>query len=250
MAEERLQKILAHAGVASRRHAEQMITEGRVWVNGAAVTELGSKADLERDHIKVDGKLLRAPKRLVYIALYKPDNTVTTVSDPQQRATVMDLLHGVKERVYPVGRLDYHSEGLLLLTNDGEMANAIMSATTHLPKTYVVKTNGTLTGDQEEQFRRGVPLSGKRTLPAGLKLIHAAQNPWYEVRLFEGRNHQIRLMFRHFGLLVEKLRRVRVGPIELGPLKPGSFRHLTEEEVVKLRRALRPRPALSKQEGA
>jgi 23S rRNA pseudouridine2605 synthase len=250
MAEERLQKILAHAGVASRRHAEQMITEGRVWVNGAAVTELGSKADLERDHIKVDGKLLHAPKRLVYLALYKPDNTVTTVSDPQQRATVMDLLHGVKERVYPVGRLDYHSEGLLLLTNDGEMANAIMSATTHLPKTYVVKVNGTLTADQEEQFRRGVPLSGKRTLPAGLKLIHAAQNPWYEVRLFEGRNHQIRLMFRHFDLLVEKLRRVRVGPVELGPLKPGHFRHLTEDEVGKLRRALRTKPAAAGQKGA
>jgi len=249
MAEERLQKILSHAGVASRRHAEQLMAEGRVWVNGAAVTELGSKADLERDHIKVDGKLLRAPKRLVYLALYKPDNTVTTVSDPQQRATVMDLLLGVKERVYPVGRLDYHSEGLLLLTNDGEMANAIMSATTHLPKTYVVKVNGTLTGEQEEQFRRGVPLSGKRTLPAGLKLIHAAQNPWYEARLFEGRNHQIRLMFRHFDFLVEKLRRVRVGPIELGPLRPGGFRHLTEDEVGKLRRALRPTPA-AKLEGA
>jgi len=250
MAEERLQKILAHAGVASRRHAEQMITEGRVSVNGAAVTELGSKADLERDHIKVDGKLLHAQKRLVYIALYKPDNTVTTVSDPQQRATVMDLLHGVKERVYPVGRLDYHSEGLLLLTNDGELANAIMSATTHLPKTYVVKANGTLTAEQEEQFRRGVPLSGKRTLPAGLKLIHAAQNPWYEVRLFEGRNHQIRLMFKHFDLLVEKLRRVRVGPVELGPLKPGHFRHLTEDEVGRLRRALRTMPAAAGQKGA
>jgi len=250
MAEERLQKILSHAGVASRRHAEQLITEGRVWVNGAAVTELGSKADLERDHIKVDGKLLRPPKNLVYLALYKPDSTVTTVSDPQQRATVMDLLHGVKERVYPVGRLDYHSEGLLLMTNDGDMANAIMSATTHLPKTYVVKVNGTLTADQEEQFRRGVPLSGKRTLPAGLKLIHAAENPWYEVRLFEGRNHQIRLMFRHFDFLVEKLRRVRVGPIELGPLKPGRFRHLTEDEVARLRSALRPKPASAGKEGA
>jgi 23S rRNA pseudouridine2605 synthase len=250
MAEERLQKILSHAGVASRRHAEQLIAEGRVSVNGAAVTELGSKADLARDHIKVDGRLLRAPKRLVYLALYKPDNTVTTVSDPQRRETVMDLLHGVKERVYPIGRLDYHSEGLLLLTNDGEMANAIMSATTHLPKTYVVKVNGTLTADQEEQFRRGVPLSGKRTLPAGLKLIHAAQNPWYEVRLFEGRNHQIRLMFRHFDFLVEKLRRVRVGPIELGPLKPGHFRHLTEDEVDRLRSALRTKRAAPKPEGA
>jgi 23S rRNA pseudouridine2605 synthase len=242
MAEERLQKILSHAGVASRRHAEELIAEGRVSVNGAVVAELGSKADLERDHIKVDGKLLHAPKRLVYIALYKPDNTVTTVSDPQRRETVMDLLHGVKERVYPVGRLDYHSEGLLLLTNDGEMANAITSATTHLPKTYVVKLNGTLSAEQEERFRHGVPLSGKRTLPAGLKLIHAAQNPWYEVRLFEGRNHQIRMMFRHFDFLVEKLRRVRVGPIELGPLKPGRFRHLTEDEVASLRSALKPKP--------
>jgi len=250
MAEERLQKILSQAGVASRRHAEQLMLEGRVWVNGTAVTALGSKADLERDHIKVDGKLLRPPKRLVYLALYKPDNTVTTVTDPQQRTTVMDLLRGVKERVYPVGRLDYHTEGLLLLTNDGDMANAIMSANTHLAKTYVVKVNGTLTGEQEEQFRRGVPLSGKRTLPAGLKLIHAAQNPWYEVRLFEGRNHQIRLMFRHFGLLVEKLRRVRVGPLELGPLKPGGFRHLTEDEIGKLRRALGSAAARPGQEGA
>ncbi len=201
------------------------------------VTELGSKADLERDHIKVDGRLIHAPRRLVYIALNKPNNTVTTVSDPQHRATVMELLRGVKERVYPVGRLDYHSEGLLLLTNDGELANAIMSAATHLPKTYVVKVNGSLTAEQEQQFREGIPLSGRRTMPAGLRLVHQAENPWYEVRLFEGRNNQIRLMFKHFGLLVEKLRRVRIGPIELGPLKPGQFRYLTDEEAQKLKRA-------------
>jgi len=242
MSAERLQKILSQAGVASRRHAEQMIVGGRVTVNGAVVTELGSKADLASDHIKVDGRLLHLPKRLVYIALHKPNNTVTTVSDPQQRATVMELLRGVKERVYPVGRLDYHSEGLLLLTNDGEMANAIMSAATHLPKTYLVKVNGALTTEQEEQFRRGVPLSGQRTLPAGLKVIHDAENPWYEVRLFEGRNNQIRLMFKHFGRLVEKLKRVRIGPLELGPLKPGEFRHLTAEEVGKLQRATRRAP--------
>jgi len=242
MPAERLQKILAHAGVASRRHAEQMILEGRVTVNGAIVTELGSKADFENDHIKVDGRLLHAPKRLVYIALHKPNNTVTTVSDPQHRATVMDLLRGVRDRVYPVGRLDYHSEGLLLLTNDGEMANAIMSAATHLPKTYLVKVNGSLTAEQEERFRHGVPLSGRRTLPAGLKLAHAAENPWYEVRLFEGRNNQIRLMFKHFGRLVEKLKRVRIGPLELGPLKPGEFRYLDADEVVRLRRALRRAP--------
>jgi 23S rRNA pseudouridine2605 synthase len=237
MPEERLQKILSQAGVASRRQAEQIIVEGRVSVNGSVVTELGSKADLERDHIKVDGRLIHAPKRLLYIALNKPNNTVTTVSDPQGRATVMELLHGIKERVYPVGRLDYHSEGLLLLTNDGELANAITSAASHLPKTYVVKVNGSLSADQEERFRDGVSLSGRRTAPAGLKLIRAAENPWYEVRLIEGRNNQIRLMFKNFGRLVEKLKRVRIGPLELGELKPGEFRHLTLEEVRKLKRA-------------
>jgi pseudouridine synthase len=163
---------------------------------------------------------------------------VTTVSDPQGRATVMDLLRGVKGRVYPVGRLDYHSEGLLLLTNDGELANAILSASTHLPKTYLVKANGSLTPEQERQFREGLPISGQRTLSAGLKLLHRAVNPWYEVRLFEGRNNQIRLMFKHLGLLVEKLKRVRIGPLDLGPLKPGQFRHLSEEEVRKLKRAV------------
>jgi 23S rRNA pseudouridine2605 synthase len=150
----------------------------------------------------------------------------------------MELLRGIRERVYPVGRLDYHSEGLLMLTNDGELANAIMSAATHLPKTYVVKVTGILTSDQEQQFRQGVPLSGKRTMPAGLKLLHSAENPWYEVKLYEGRNNQIRLMFKHFGRLVEKLKRVRIGPIALGSLKPGKFRYLDDEEVQKLKRAV------------
>jgi 23S rRNA pseudouridine2605 synthase len=238
MPEERLQKILSQAGIASRRQSEQIILEGRVTVNGKVVTELGSKADFERDHIKVDGRLLRAPKRQIYIALNKPDSTVTTVSDPQGRATVMELLKGVKERVYPVGRLDYHSEGLLLLTNDGEIANAITSAATHIQKTYVVKVTGTLSHDQEETFRHGVPISGRRTQPAGLKLIREGENPWYEVKLTEGRNQQIRIMFKHFGFLVEKLRRVRIGPVEIGPIKPGQFRYLTEEEVHKLKRAV------------
>jgi 23S rRNA pseudouridine2605 synthase len=233
--EERLQKVLSLAGVASRRQAEQMILEGRVAVNGAVVTELGSKADLNRDHIKVDGHLVRPPRRLVYLALNKPNNTVTTVHDDRGRATVMDLLRGVKERVYPVGRLDYHSEGLLLLTNDGEVANAIMSAATHLPKTYLVKVTAALTGEQEQHFRQGVPLEGRRTLPAGLKLVHRAENPWYEVQLFEGRKNQIRMMFKHFGVLVEKLKRIRIGPLSLGSLKPGEFRYLEEREVSKLK---------------
>lgn len=236
---ERLQKILSQAGVASRRHAEQIILEGRVTVNGAVVSELGSKADWEHDSIKVDGHLLHPPKQLVYIALNKPDSTVTTVSDPQNRATVMELLHRVKQRVYPVGRLDYHSEGLLLFTNDGEINNAILASATHLPKTYLVKLNGPLANEQEEQFRHGLPIGGRRTRPAGLKLVRRAENPWYEVRLFEGRNQQIRLMFKHLGRLVEKLKRVRIGPIELGPLKPGEFRYLNQEEVEKLKRAVR-----------
>ena len=236
MPEERLQKILSQAGVASRRQAEKLITEGRVAVNGTVVTELGSKADLERDHIKVDGRLIHAPKHQIYIALHKPNNTVTTVSDPQHRATVMELLRGVKERVYPVGRLDYHSTGLILLTNDGEFSNSITAAKSHVPKTYLVKIKGVLTVEQEEQFRTGIPLSGKRTAPASIRLIRRGDNPWYEVKLIEGRNQQIRIMFKHFGHLVEKLRRVRIGNVDLGTLKPGEFRFLTAEEVGKLMR--------------
>src|ERR1022692_2119605 len=238
MPEERIQKILSQAGVASRRQAERMVQEGRVAVNGAVITELGSKADLERDHIKVDGRLIRAPRHQVYIALNKPINPVPTVSDPEGRPTVMDLLRGVKERVYPVGRLDYHSDGLLLLTNDGDLANAIMSAHSHLPKTYVVKVTGLLTGDQEQEFRDGIPLMGRRTLPAGLRLVRNAANPWYEIKLTEGRNNQIRLMFKHLGKLVEKLKRVRIGPLELGSLKPGEFRYLTDGKIEKLKLAI------------
>src|SRR5271165_2709446 len=140
MPEERLQKLLAHAGIASRRRAEQLIVEGRVTVNGAVITELGTKADPEQDHIKVDGKRVGAPERPVYIAMNKPKDCMSTVIDPEGRATVMDLLRGVKARVYPVGRLDYSSEGLVLLTNDGEFAKKITSAGTHVVKTYIVKT--------------------------------------------------------------------------------------------------------------
>lgn len=239
MPPERLQKLLAHAGVASRRRAEQLILEGRVTVNGAVVTELGTKADPERDHVKVDGKLIRAAEKPVYLAMNKPKNVMTTVSDPQGRPTVMDLLRGVKARVYPVGRLDYHSEGLLLLTNDGEFAKRITSAATHVTKTYIVKVNGPLTAEQEEKFRAGIPLGGKPTAPAGLKLIQRAENPWYEVRLIEGRRNQIRLMFKHFGRLVEKLRRVRIGFLELGSLEPGKVRHLSPSELARFRKMLK-----------
>jgi 23S rRNA pseudouridine2605 synthase len=239
MPEERLQKLLAHAGVASRRRAEQLIREGRVAVNGAVVTELGTKADPDQDHIKVDGKHIRAAEKPVYLMVNKPKSFVTTVSDPEGRPTVMDLLRGVKARVYPVGRLDYQSEGLLLLTNDGEFAKRVTAAATHVAKFYMVKVNGALTPAQEAKFREGVPLGGKPTAPAGLKLIRRAENPWYEVRLIEGRQNQIRLMFKNFGRLVEKLRRVRIGFLELGSLESGKYRHLTPAEVARFRKVLK-----------
>ena len=239
MPQERLQKLLAHAGVSSRRKAEQLIVEGRVTLNGAVVTELGTKADPDQDHIKVDGKRVKAPEKPVYLALHKPRNCMTTVSDPEGRPTVMELLRGVKARVYPVGRLDYQSEGLLLLTNDGEFAKRITAASTHVHKTYIVKVNGPLSPEQEEKFREGIAVEGKRTAPAGMKMIRRAENPWYEVRLTEGRKNQIRLMFKHFGRLVEKLRRVKIGFLELGSLRPGEFRHLTPGEIVRFRKVLK-----------
>lgn len=238
MPEERLQKILSHAGVASRRKAEELISAGRVSVNGKTVTELGSKADLSIDRVKVDGRTLTEPKHHLYFALNKPKNCVTTLHDPQKRDTVMSFFKGLQARIYPVGRLDYASEGLLLLTNDGDFANKLMSAASHVTKTYLVKANGALTPEQEEQFRRGIPMHGRRTAPAGLKLIRKGENPWYEVRLVEGRQNQIRIMFKHFGYLVEKLKRIKIGFLELGNLKPGTYRTLTNTEVARFRKIL------------
>ncbi len=238
MPEERLQKILSQAGVTSRRKAEELIVEGRVSVNGKTVTELGSKADIDTDHIKVDGRLLRAPKHLTYIALNKPKECMTTVSDPEGRQTVMHLMRGVRERVFPVGRLDYHSEGLLLLTNDGEFAHRLTAPANHVTKTYVVKVNGALTEAQEKQFREGIPMHGRRTSPAELKRIKHGPNPWYEVKITEGRQNQIRIMFKYFGKLVEKLRRVKIGFLELD-VAPARYRSLTHQEVEKFRRVLK-----------
>ena len=238
MPEERLQKILSQAGIASRRKAEELIQAGRVSVNGATITELGSKADLARDSIKVDSKLLRAPKRHLYIALNKPKGCVTTMSDPEGRPTVLHLLRGVKDRVFPVGRLDYNSEGLLLMTNDGEFAHRITAPASHMIKTYVVKANGVLTEEQEKEFREGISLHGKRTSPARIKRIKGGANPWYEVRIAEGRQNQIRIMFKHFGRLVEKLRRVKIGFLELD-LPPGRYRLLTPREIERFRKLMK-----------
>ena len=207
-------------------------------VNGKTIVELGTKADLAVDRVKVDGQVLSEPKHNIYIALHKPKNVVTTVRDPQGRETVMSFFKGFRERIYPVGRLDYASEGLLLLTNDGDFANKLTSPASHVTKTYLVKANGLLTPDQEEQFRRGIPIHGRRTAPAGLKLLHKAINPWYEVRLVEGRQNQIRIMFKHSGFLVEKLKRVKIGFLDLGELKAGAYRTLTNREVERFRKLL------------
>jgi len=241
MALERLQKIVAAAGIASRRKAEELITGGLVSVNGQIVTELGSKADSDKDHIRVNGKLLRGPERHVYLLMNKPRGYVTTLKDPEHRPTVMDLLHGVGARVYPVGRLDYASEGLLLLTNDGEFANFLMKAASHVPKTYMVKVAGTPPDEGLAKLRSGVFIAtdrGKRvkTSPARIRVIREANNPWYEVTLTEGRNRQIRRMFEEIGHHVEKIKRVRYGPLELD-VHPGKFRHLNPLEVAKLRKS-------------
>jgi 23S rRNA pseudouridine2605 synthase len=242
MAEQRLQKILSQAGVASRRKAEELITEGRVTVNGQVVTELGSKADFETDHVKVDGRLLRAPKRHTYIAMNKPKGCVTTVSDPEGRETVMHLLRGVKERVFPVGRLDYQSEGLLLFTNDGDFSHKLTAPASHVTKTYVVKVNGQMTDEQERAFREGVSIRGRKTSPAEIKCIKTGVNPWYEVKIAEGRQNQIRLMFAYFGKLVEKLRRVKIAFLELD-VAPGRYRSLTTQEVEHFQKILSAKPA-------
>lgn len=259
MASERLQKIIAAAGVASRRKAEELITDGRVTVNGEVMNTLGSKADPETDDIRVDGKSLKA-EQLVYILLHKPKGYVTTVTDPEGRPTVMDLVKGISARVYPVGRLDYLSEGLLLLTNDGEMAAKLTHASTHVPKKYLVKVSGQPTEEQIDELRQGVQLppeqgnihadpreggrfggekrrsTAVKTAPCKIELTREGDNPWYEVTLTEGRNRQIRRMFDFVGHHVEKIKRVEYGPLKLD-VENGEFRLLSPQEVARLKKA-------------
>jgi len=240
---ERLQKIIAAAGIASRRKAEELITSGRVQVNGTVVTELGSKADPGVDHVRVNGKLLQSEQRHTYLLLNKPKGYVTTVSDPEKRPTVMDLIHGVKGRVYPVGRLDYGSEGLLLMTNDGDLAHRLMKAASHVPKTYLVKVAGTPKEEALAKLRAGVSIATDdrkrvRTGPAAVRVIKEAANPWYEITLIEGRNRQIRRMFEAVGHHVEKIKRVKYGPLTLD-VPPGEFRPLTLREIERLKSATR-----------
>ncbi|HYS53664.1 MAG TPA: pseudouridine synthase [Thermoanaerobaculia bacterium] len=245
---ERLQKIIAHAGFASRREAEEMIRSGRVTVNGRVVTELGTKADAGRDHIKVKGKLITRAEPHRYILLYKPKEVMTTLEDPEGRTTVIDLIRGVHERIYPVGRLDYHSEGLVLLTNDGELAYKVSHPKHGSVKTYNVKVRGVPDDRVIDKLRRGITIEGKRTLPCEIGRIRTTGpggeegNSWLEVKLREGRTQQIRKMFQAMGHPVAKLKRVAIGPISDPKLTPGVWRELTQHEVRMLARQKEARP--------
>jgi 23S rRNA pseudouridine2605 synthase len=238
--QERLQKIISAAGIASRRSAETMIRQGLVSVNGRSVTELGSKADVERDKIRVGGKLLHAPGRRAYVLLHKPVGYVSTLRDPQGRPTVAELLRdsGFKERVYPVGRLDYHSSGLLLMTNDGDLANLLMSREAAVPRTYQVKIEGSPESRDLKKLESGIVLDGRKTAPAQVRRLDQASDrrkPWYEITLVEGRYHQVRRMFERIGQPVVKLKRIRIAFLTDSRLAPGQWRHLAQAEVRRLK---------------
>ncbi len=233
--EQRLQKIIADAGITSRRKAEQIILEGRVSVNGKPVSKLGSKADPAHDHIRVDGRLLTRDAESVYLLVNKPVGYVSTVSDPQHRPTVVSLVRGIKQRVYPVGRLDFHSSGLMILTNDGELANFLMSRASAVPRSYQVKLEGRPDPADIAKLQTGIVLDGRRTEPCEIHPLGQDPKPWYEITLIEGRYHQVRRMFERVGKGVVKLKRVRIAFLTDKDLAPGNVRNLTRSEVERLK---------------
>ncbi|MFN8533339.1 MAG: pseudouridine synthase [Dehalococcoidia bacterium] len=246
MTEARLHKVLAAAGVASRRRAERMILEGRVSVNGRVVRSLGNKVEPNRDRIVVDGKIIRLPEIFQYLLINKPAGVLTTVSDPFNRPTVIDLVKqqvtdgdGRKHRLYPIGRLDLDSEGLLLLTNDGHLANRVTHPSSGLEKEYRVRIRGEMTEEKLAEMRTGVMIEGKRTAPAKIELDRREGEEtavlWFTIH--EGRKRQVRKMCEAVDLQVLRLVRTRIGPIILGSLRPGQCRELTPLEVEQLRRA-------------
>lgn len=234
----RLQKFLADAGVASRREGERLIQGGRVEVNGRVVTTLGVRVEPEHDRVRVDGRPVRPVGRKAYYLLNKPKGMITSSSDPEGRPTVVDLLQGVRERVFPVGRLDWNSEGLLILTNDGDLTYRLTHPANHVPKVYRVKVRGSLEEQDVKALRRGMVLDGRRTLPARVERISAQVNSWLEVTLYEGRKNQIRKMLERLGHRVQKLKRIAIGPIRDRALKPGEWRRLTPDEVRRLREGM------------
>lgn len=239
----RLQKILSEMGVASRRKAEEMIMEGRVTVNGATAT-IGMKANPFVDYIKVDGKLIVGPNisatKKVYYIFYKPRNVVTTLFDPEGRPTIKDYLKGIKQRVFPVGRLDFDSEGLLLLTNDGEFANAVIHPSKRVPKTYHVKIKGIIEDEEIERLKKGIRLEDGITMPAEVRRLRKGiNNSWIEITIYEGRKRQIRRMLERVGHPVIRLIRIGIGPLKLGNLRPGEIREIKEDLCYGIKDAVR-----------
>lgn len=233
----RLQKVIADSGLTSRRKAEDLIRAGRVAVNGRVVREQGTKVDPARDHVKVDGRHLKPQPPHVFILLNKPKGVVSSLGDPAGRPTLQDLLRGVQLRVFPVGRLDFDSEGLVLLTNHGEVGQALLHPRYHVPKTYLIKVKGLLTEEEINSLRDGVDLGDGHSAPATVKKVaKAPQNSWLEITIHEGRKHQVKRMLDAVGHPVIKLTRVRFGPLTLGDLPIGQFRYLTDREANALRK--------------
>lgn len=231
----RLQKILSEWGIASRRKAEELIAEGRVTVNGKPAT-LGMKADPLLDHIKVNGKLLGKPGQKVYLMMNKPKGVVTSLYDPEGRPTVKDFLKAIKQRVYPVGRLDYDSEGLLIFTNDGDFSHSLLHPSKEMPKTYMVKVKGIIEEHAIDLLRKGIKIEGRVTSPSKVKMIKTTvENSWLEMTIHEGRKRQIRRMLERVGHPVLKLKRISIGSLYLGGLKPGELRYLSADEIKGLR---------------
>lgn len=234
--EVRLQKVIAESGLSSRRKAEIMIAGGRVTVNGRIVRELGTKVDPDRDHVKVDGRHLKPAPPQVFLMLNKPKDCVSSLNDPEGRRTIADLLAGVGMRVFPVGRLDYDSEGLILLTNQGGLAQTLLHPRYHVPKTYLIKVKGVLDDEQIRALEHGVELEDGMTKPAFVRKVRKVEaNSWLEVTIHEGRNHQVKRMLEHVGHPVLKLTRIKFGPLTLRDLSPGEYRYLTDREANQLR---------------
>lgn len=241
--EERLQKILSRAGVASRRASERIILEGRVTLNGELVRELGTKADLSKDDLRVDGVRIKPPGQPVYLVLNKPKGVVTTRHDPEGRTTVMNLVPSVAG-LFPVGRLDVTTEGLILLTNDGGFAQKVSHPRYEVARVYRAKVRGVPDEHALRRLREGVRVEGERLTVDSVKVVEADNNAWLEVRLHEGKNHEVKRMLEAVGHPVSKLRRVAIGAVSDRGLSPGEFRHLSPAEVRGLQGGAtkRPRP--------
>lgn len=240
---ERLQKFLAAAGVCSRRAAERMILEGRVRVNGEVISRMGTTVDPHRDAVKVDGRRIHCRKSPhVYLLLNKPRGVVTTMSDPEGRPTVADLIPRGMPRLFPAGRLDYHSEGLLLLTDDGALARNLTHPSRKIPKLYQVKVKGRPKASEVRRLEGGIVLDGRRTAPAEIRFVRPGANPWYEIRVTEGRKHLVRKLFEAVGHPVLKLKRTGFGQLTLRDLPVGKTRSLLPSEIETLSRRPRDRP--------